>query len=59
VRTISRTRSASPSLVFEHRSGELDPLLWVADGLTWAAGAGTYWRELIGSVVREERQTGP
>jgi hypothetical protein len=59
VRTISRTRSASPSLVYEHRSGELDPLLWVADGLTWAAGAGTYWRELIGAVVREERRTGP
>ena len=47
VRTISRVQTASPSLVFEHRSGEQDPLLWVADGLTWAAGAGNHWRELI------------
>lgn len=50
-RTIARARSARPPLVFEHRAGAEEPLLWVADGVTWAAGAGAPWRSIIEPVL--------
>jgi hypothetical protein len=39
-RTIIRTRRPEPPLVFEHRAPLDEPLLWVADGVAWAAGLG-------------------
>jgi hypothetical protein len=59
VKTIRRTRLRTPPLVFEHRSGEDDSMLWVADGVTWAAGAGAFWRELIVPILRFEREIAP
>jgi hypothetical protein len=50
-RTIARARSATPPLVFEHRAGADEPLLWVADGVTWAAGAGASWRSIVEHVL--------
>jgi hypothetical protein len=37
-RTIHRQRE--PRLVFEHRRGTDEPLLWIPDGVAWAVGAG-------------------
>ncbi|MFN8020856.1 MAG: hypothetical protein U0Q03_04935 [Acidimicrobiales bacterium] len=47
-RTIRRHRQQEPRLVFEHRRGVDEPLLWIADGVAWAAGAGPRWREHLG-----------
>ena len=34
-RTIRRHRRPEPRLVFEHRRGVEEPLLWIADGVAW------------------------
>lgn len=47
VAVIQRARVAQPRLVFEHRAPLDEPMLWVADAVTWAAGAGAQWREMI------------
>ena len=46
-RTISRSRLPEPSLVFDHRQGQREPILWVADAVTWAFGAGGRWLPLV------------
>lgn len=56
--TIERVRRPEPPLVWEHRPGAQEPLLWLADGITWAVGAGGEWRRAIEpmlSVVIELR----
>jgi hypothetical protein len=50
-RTILRTRDAEPTLNFEHRSGSDEPILWVADAVAWAYGAGQRWASLARPVV--------
>ena len=47
-RTIRRHRQRELRLVFEHRRGVDEQLLWIADGFAWAAGAGPRWREHLG-----------
>ena len=47
-RTIHRHRQPEPRLVFEHRRGIDEPLLWIADGVAWAVGAGPRWSDLLG-----------
>jgi hypothetical protein len=47
-RTIRRHRQPEPRLVFEHRRGVDEPLLWIADGVAWAAGAGPRWWDHLG-----------
>ncbi len=47
-RTIHRHRQREPRLVFEHRRGSDEPLLWIADGVAWAVGAGPRWSDLLG-----------
>ena len=47
-RTIHRHRQPEPRLVFEHRRGSDEPLLWIADGVAWAVGAGPRWSDLLG-----------
>jgi hypothetical protein len=59
VRTVVRSRAATPELVFEHRKAGLEPALGLADALTWAAGAGGAWRALVGSIVDEVREVWP
>jgi hypothetical protein len=46
-RTIHRHRQRKPSLVFEHRRGIDEPLLWIADGVAWAVGAGPRWSNIL------------
>ncbi len=50
-RVLRRVRDPEPRLVFEHRVGRHEPMLWVADALTWAAGAGGRWRAAIEPVL--------
>ena len=52
-RTIQRVRTAEPVMVFEHVQPMLEPLLWVADAVAWAAGARVEWRALIDPIVTE------
>jgi len=47
-RTVLRNRRPEPRLVFEHRRGVDEPLLWIADGVAWAAGAGPRWSSFLG-----------
>jgi hypothetical protein len=51
--TIPRVRRAEPPLIWEHRLGAEEPLLWIVDGITWAAGAGATWRQLIAPILTE------
>jgi hypothetical protein len=50
-RHLVRVRQLQPSLVFEHRRGSAEPMLWVADAIAWAHGAGANWRLLIEPVI--------
>ena len=50
-RTIARSREAEPSLVFDHREGAREPLLWIADAVAWAFGAGGRWLTLVGPLI--------
>lgn len=52
-RTIQRVRSAEPVLVFDHVEPLGEPILWIADAVTWAVGAGAPWIKLIEGVVAE------
>jgi hypothetical protein len=52
-RTIARARQPEPHLVFDHRLGQREPLLWIADAVTWAYGAGGKWLPLVDSIIDE------
>ena len=49
---ISKLRHPEPPLVFEHRTARREPMLGIADGITWAAGAGANWQALIDPLVQ-------
>lgn len=51
--TVPRVRRAEPPLIWEHRLGAEESLLWIADGITWAVGAGAVWRQLIDPILRD------
>jgi hypothetical protein len=46
-------------LIWEHRIGRDEPLLWIADGVTWAAGAGATWRELVAPILSDVTELRP
>ena len=46
-------REPEPWLVFEHRRATAEPMLWVADAIARAHGAGANWRLLIEPVVED------
>lgn len=50
-RTIHRARTKQPALHFNHVVGDRDPMLWIADGVAWAYGAGGRWRTLVEPIV--------
>ncbi len=52
-RTIIRARAKSPSLVFDHVVGVREPVLWIADGVAWAFGAGGRWAGLVEPMISE------
>jgi hypothetical protein len=37
--------------VFDHRPSRGEPLLWAADAVAWAVGAGGDWKRRIDPVV--------
>ncbi len=51
-RIISRLRQPEPPLVFEHRTARREAMLGIADGITWAAGAGATWQAIIEPLVQ-------
>lgn len=52
-RVIVRTRAPEPSLVFEHRTGRLERMLWIADAVTWAVGSGHVWSQRLDAVLTD------
>lgn len=58
-RTIVRVRLPEPPLVFDHRLGLREPLLWLADGVTWAFGAGGRWSGLVEPLLNEVLELRP
>ncbi len=58
-RHVVRVRQPEPWLVFEHRRANAEPMLWVADAIAWAQGAGTNWRLLVESVVEDVTELRP
>lgn len=38
-------------VVYDHRKSHTKPLLWAADAICWAAGAGGDWRRRVETVV--------
>ena len=59
VATIERARQPEPQLRFEFRAGGDDPLLWLADGITWAVAAGHEWSARVGPVLLGHRDIAP
>jgi len=51
-RIISSLRQPDAPLVFEHRTARTEPMLGVADAVTWASGAGASWQALIEPLLR-------
>jgi hypothetical protein len=42
---------AGRHLVYDHRANHSEPLLWAADGIAWAVGAGGDWRRRVDKIV--------
>jgi hypothetical protein len=62
-RTIVRSCLLQPRLMYDHRIGMREPMLWLADGFTWALGFGRHWltanelaTQRIGTVVSSRRR---
>lgn len=58
-RTIYASRQPQPRLVFEHRFGAHEPMLWVADAIAWAVGAGGPWSPRIKEVLSDAVELRP
>jgi hypothetical protein len=44
-------RVVGHSLVYDHRRSHTEPLLWAADAVAWAVGAGGHWRAQLSAVI--------
>ena len=51
VRVITRARVRHPALTFEHRLARHEQVLWIADAVTWAVGAGPQWSSNLAEVL--------
>lgn len=58
-RLISVVRHRDPPLVFEHRTARREPMLGLADAVTWAAGAGRSWQLLIEAILKRVLEIRP
>jgi hypothetical protein len=58
-RTILRSRAPEPLLTFDHRQGADEPILWVADAVAWAYGAGNRWAPFADRVVDHVTELSP
>ena len=43
--------NAPAGLRYDHMGGSDEPLLWVADAVAWAYGAGGEWRHRVGGLI--------
>jgi hypothetical protein len=50
-RTIARVRQPAPILTFDHRHGQSEPILWIADAVAWAFGAGNRWAPQVEPII--------
>jgi hypothetical protein len=44
-------RSAAHHVTFDHRRSSAEPLLWAADAVCWAVGAGGDWRRRVDAIL--------
>lgn len=58
-RTILRSQAPEPLLTFGHRQGADEPILWVADAVAWAYGAGNWWAPFADRVVDHVTELSP
>jgi hypothetical protein len=56
--TIVRHRQPEPRLIFDHREGATEPMLWIADGVLWSLGAGGRWLRHVEPIVRTLTELG-
>jgi ribosome-associated protein len=54
-RIITNARQPEPLLVFEHRTARHEPMLGLADAITWAIGAGANWQAIVEPVLLDVR----
>jgi hypothetical protein len=50
-RSIAGVLGESHPLVYDHRAGYEEPLLWAIDALVWAVGAGGEWLRRVDELV--------
>lgn len=53
------SRELSGAATYEHLAPHEEPLLWVADGVAWAWGAGTDWRRRVAPLLADVRRIDP
>lgn len=58
-RVISKVRRVDSPLAFDHRMGSEEPLLWIADAIAWAYGAGGRWATLAAPTLLEVIEARP
>jgi hypothetical protein len=44
-------RAGAHQIIFDHRRSHEEPLLWAADAICWAVGAGGDWRRRVQPIV--------
>jgi hypothetical protein len=47
----SLARSGANYVTFDHRRSSTEPLLWAADAVCWAVGAGGDWRRSVDAIL--------
>jgi hypothetical protein len=47
IAAVLRTCTPAQPLDYDHRRAHSEPMLWVADAICWAYGAGGHWRQRI------------
>ena len=52
---ITATLGRNAQLVYDHRSSRDEPLLWAADAIAWAIGAGEPWARRVDAVTTVQR----
>ena len=46
-----RRLGVGQAMVYDHRKSHTEPLLWAADAICWAVGAGGDWRKRVTDIV--------
>jgi hypothetical protein len=59
IRSEQRAGSLPQDLAYEHLLPHEEPLLWVADGVAWAWGAGGDWRRRVEPIVERHERVDP